>query len=280
MRPDGKPEGLRQAMSWLHTWSSLLLGWLLFAIFLTGTLSYMRSEIDDWMRPELHASSPATPPAQAAEKALHTLAQLAPQADSWTIGLPSARQTAVTVSWRAPQPASRPQPGQAPARAGQTTRYLDAATGEPLTPRETRGGNFLYRFHFELYGLPRTWARWIVGVAAMMMFVAIISGVITHKKIFSDFFTFRPRKGQRSWLDAHNASAVLALPFYIVITFSGLLLLVNTLMPWPTEAVYRGDTMAYFMELRSLSTGAAPAGATASGGAPARAQAAGGRSAG
>src|SRR5256885_4150372 len=60
--------------------------------------------------------------------------------------------------------------------------------------------------------MPRIWGRWIVGFATMLMFVAIITGVITHKKIFTDFFTFRPRKGQRSWLDAHNATAVLALP--------------------------------------------------------------------
>ncbi|PAX16108.1 hypothetical protein CLI92_10755 [Vandammella animalimorsus] len=273
MRPDGKPEGLRQAMSWLHTWSSLLLGWLLFAIFFTGTLSYMRSEIDDWMRPELHAASPATPPAQAAGHALQALQRLAPQADSWTIALPSARQTALAVSWRAPQ-----RPGAAaaaagsapPGRAGQITHYLDAATGEPLTPRQTRGGSFLYRFHFELYGLPRLWARCLVGIATMMMFVAIVSGVITHKKIFSDFFTFRPGKGQRSWLDAHNASAVLALPFHIVITFSGLLLLANMLMPWPTQTVYKGDTTAYFMESRGLapasSAPSAPSAPTATAG--------------
>ena len=30
-------EGFRQSMAWLHTWSGLLFGWLLFAIFLTGT---------------------------------------------------------------------------------------------------------------------------------------------------------------------------------------------------------------------------------------------------
>ena len=53
---------------------------------------------------------------------------------------------------------------------------------------------------------------WIVGLAAMAMLVAIISGIIIHKKIFKDFFTFRPGKGQRSWLDGHNASAVLLLP--------------------------------------------------------------------
>ena len=47
MRADGKAEGLRQSMSWLHTWSGLLLGWLLYAVFFTGTLSYFVDEIDD-----------------------------------------------------------------------------------------------------------------------------------------------------------------------------------------------------------------------------------------
>jgi uncharacterized iron-regulated membrane protein len=124
------------------------------------------------------------------------------------------------------------------ARRGGTRVTIDSATGEVLEARETRGGSFLYRFHFELYGLPRIWARWIVGIATLLMLVAIISGVITHKKIFKDFFTFRPGKGQRSWLDAHNATAVFALPFHIMITFSGLLLLLFTLMPWGINQIY------------------------------------------
>ena len=226
-------------MSWVHTWSGLLLGWLLYAVFFTGTLSYFRDEIDDWMRPELHQS---VADANTAERGLEALTKMAPNATTWTLNLPSARQTALEATWR--------EPGAAAGRAGIKRAELDAATGEQLTPRETRGGSFLYRFHFELYAMPRIWGRWIVGVATMLMFVAIISGVITHKKIFTDFFTFRPRKGQRSWLDAHNATAVLALPFHIVITFSGLLLLMNMLMPWGVNAAYDGNTQAYFTEMR------------------------------
>lgn len=40
MRIDGNAESPRQSMSWLHTWASLVLGWLLYAIFVTGTLSF------------------------------------------------------------------------------------------------------------------------------------------------------------------------------------------------------------------------------------------------
>ena len=45
MRVDQKAEGPRQSMSWLHTWASLILGWLLYAIFVTGTLSFFQNEI-------------------------------------------------------------------------------------------------------------------------------------------------------------------------------------------------------------------------------------------
>ncbi|MCK9563651.1 MAG: PepSY domain-containing protein [Bacteroidales bacterium] len=249
MRPDGKPEKLRPAMSWLHTWSGLLPGWLLYAVFFTGTLSYFLDEINTWMKPETHASR-AGP--LMVENALAQLAHLAPGATSWNLTLPGERQTTVTASW--PKPATEGE--EAPRGRGAFERVeLDAGSGERIEPRDTRGAQFLYRFHFELHGIPRLWGRWIVGIATLMMFVAILSGVITHKKIFADFFTFRAGKGARSWLDAHNATAVLALPFHLMITFSGLLLLMFMLMPWGLEAVYQGDTQAYASERRALGGG-------------------------
>lgn len=213
--------GFRQCMAWLHTWSGLLLGWLLFAIFLTGTAAYFREEIDYWMQPELHVSVPGD---RMLELALERLRTVAPTAETWSISLPDERSRTIGLSWR--------EPGQSGGRRRGPSETLDAGTGETLHPRQTAGGNFLYRFHFELHGLPRGWARLIVGIATLAMFVAILSGVVTHKKIFADFFTFRPGKGQRSWLDAHAATAVLALPYHLMITYSGLLLFMATLIPW------------------------------------------------
>lgn len=276
-----KGEGLRQSMSWLHGWEGLLLGWLLFAIFLTGTVAYFRTEVTAWMQPETAASKPSP---LAAEIGLAKLAEVAPEARTWTVNLPTDRSNVVRVSWPRAERAERGEGGRQRAQAGprrepetmeagrrggrewagrsgtaeQQSRRgsgrgggggrrggesltLDATTGAVLHPRQTAGGNFLYRFHFELYALPRDWARWIVGIATMAMFVAILSGIITHKKIFRDFFTFRPGKGQRSWLDMHNATAVFALPFHIMITFSGLLLFASTLLPWSSQAMFGDD---------------------------------------
>ncbi|SEL22719.1 PepSY-associated TM helix domain-containing protein [Acinetobacter sp. DSM 11652] len=239
MRSDAKAEGPRQSMSWLHTWASLILGWLLYAIFVTGTLSFFQAEISTWMKPEYHQSIPSQSQLEQTQVALQYLQNNHDDAGSWGIQLPNARQNYTTLNIR--------NVGEDPnARRGGKRVTIDSATGEVLEARETRGGSFLYRFHFELYGMPRIWSRWIVGIATMFMLVAIISGIITHKKIFKDFFTFRTGKGQRSWLDAHNATAVFALPFHIMITFSGLLLLLFTIMPWGVQQIY--DNRGAFLQ--------------------------------
>ncbi|HEY0682572.1 MAG TPA: PepSY-associated TM helix domain-containing protein [Steroidobacter sp.] len=229
-----RKEGFRQSMAWLHTWSGLVVGWILFAVFVTGTLSYFRPEISQWMRPELRDMQ--TQPGAAA-KAIATLQQRASDSPRWFIRLPDAREPVVRATWRDPNAEGR----------RFKNAVFDPATGEEVTARDTRGGDFFYRFHFELSMKP-IWGRWVVGFCAMFMFVAIISGVITHKKIFKDFFTFRPKKGQRSWLDAHNAVGVLALPYHIMITYSGLVTLMFMYMPWGVQANYGDNREAFFDE--------------------------------
>jgi hypothetical protein len=224
----------RGSMSWLHTWSGLLVGWLIFAIFFTGTYSYFRSEITYWMQPELHAY---TPKGNEAEIAYEYLKKNAPNATSWSIALPTSRNNILSVSFRNPTPPNQiAAPG---VRRAMTTHYLDSETGERIIPRDTAGGNFLYRFHVELYGFDRMTGRFIVGLATMFMFIAIITGIIFHKRIFADFFTFRRNKGTRSWMDAHIFTAVLALPFHLMITYSGLVLLMMVLLPWNTDGLRR-----------------------------------------
>ncbi len=221
-------EGLRQSMSWLHTWSGLIFGWVLFAMFLTGTLSFFRPEITRWMQPEIQAQ--AAPVLESVTLGQRYLAEHAPDARRWFITPPSDREPVISMLYQVP----KPKPGE----RGFVRVKLDPHTGQALQGRETRGGDFFYRFHFELEtAFP--WGRWLASIAGMFMLVAIISGIITHKKIFADFFTFRPRKGgQRAWMDGHNALSVLGLPFHLMITFSGLVLFMTMLMPAGILAVY------------------------------------------
>lgn len=224
--------GVRQSMAWIHGWLGLIAGWILFAMFLTGTASYFRPEITRWMQPEIDLRQVA--PATAATTAVAHLQKIAPDAEQWFVLLPDARTTATRIFIRDrpdPDPNAKPVPRPSELR-------LDPATGQELTSRDTRGGEHFYRFHFQLQ-IPHPWGRWLAGLCAMAMLTAIISGVITHKRIFVDFFTLRWSKGQRSWLDAHNASAVIALPFHAMITYTGLITLVAMYMPWPIQANYK-----------------------------------------
>lgn len=222
-----KARSLTQSMSDLHTWSGLFIGWALFAIFLTGTLAVFEREITWWMQPEIKAV--AVDQAQAADVAQRYLKTHHADAPSWNITLPIERTPLLAVS------------------AGEQRRgvrtVLDVDTGQVVEPRATAGGNFFFRFHYTL-NFPRNIGIWLVGFAAMAMLVAIVSGVITHKKIFKDFFTFRPAKGQRSWLDGHNASAVLLLPFHVMITYTGLVIFFLIYMPAALETLYDGDRKA------------------------------------
>lgn len=211
-----KDTGFRHAMTWLHTWSGLLLGWILFAIFLTGTASYFRPEITAWMQPEAPRHASVT------DAGLHALAYLeknAPAATRWGADLPDDRTSALRLFW------------QEPGKRFQSAR-LDPVTGEKETARATFGGEFFYRFHFQLM-LPHPWGRWLACIAAMFMLVALVSGVAAHRRLLADMFLFRrTHDGRRPWLDFHNTTAVLALPFYFLIAYSALVIFAPMYLPW------------------------------------------------
>jgi uncharacterized iron-regulated membrane protein len=222
----------RQSMAWLHTWAGLLVGWVLFFMFLTGTAGYFDTEIDRWMRPEQPLVTERLPVEQSVATALKRLEEVAPEAERWFIGPPVSRESPdLRITWR-----------QLPAADGKSgsrgNELLDPATGKPIEARDTGGGQVLYRMHYDLHYLPVDAANWLVGACTMFMFVAMITGIVVHKKIFKDFFTFRPGKQQRSWLDAHNVLSVVALPFHLMITYSGLIFFAFTWMPLIVSASY------------------------------------------
>lgn len=221
--PQSRPAGLRQAMTGLHLWAGVLAGWLLYAIFITGGVSYFRDELTQWLRPEIPARPATLDAAQVGQLALDALSGMAGDSTLWQINLPGKRGNAVEVAWQTAESEQR--------------AWLDPLSGKPVAARATEAGEFFYYFHFSLHYLPRILARWLVGLCAMFSLVVLVSGVIVHRRIFSDFFTFRPGKGARSWLDAHNSFSVLGLPFHAMIVYTGLVTLMFTYMPWGALAV-------------------------------------------
>lgn len=221
---------LRQAMAWLHTWSGLLIGWLLFVIFVGGTIACFDRELDDWARPSLHAAQGPQP--TQFDAAFANVRSRAPDAHVWWAHVSSERKRGMEAFWFNDD--------------GSEGRLL-------LDPRDGREipasgpGQFFFELHYNLHA--GSLGMYLVGFAGMMMLVALVAGVITHKKIFRDFFSFRWRTGgQRAWLDGHNLTGVLALPFHLMIAYTGVAIFAASYIFGGTQAAYGGDVEKFFAE--------------------------------
>jgi uncharacterized iron-regulated membrane protein len=228
-----------KSMAWLHTWAGVVLGSLLFAIFWMGSLSVFDREIDRWMMPGTRIA-----PAAAALSLDRMASELVPavpaKASQWRIDLPTDRVPVVRFSYR-------------DKKGGTTYRYFDPVRNTFVPEQGTLGGTgFIFPFH---YGLHLKWndlGKWLVGLAGMAMLALLVSGVVIHKKIFSQFFTFRPHKRlQRSSLDLHNLTGVVGLPFHFVLTLSGLIIFMSIYFPqahWLAYGSGKADKEAYTAE--------------------------------
>ena len=222
-------------MAWLHSWTGLLFGWLMFAIFLMGSVSYYRHEITQWMQP--HYAAIQIQQDQAVQTAYAYLQHHAPDAKQWFISVADAKRPVNQVFWEKSD-------------GGFERKTLSADTGAEVTSSPTLGGDFFYQFHYQLFGVPVMIGRMITTLAAFIMLIALVSGIITHKKILTDFFTLRVFKGQRSYLDFHNISSVLGIPFFLTITFTGIAIFFYVYLPWGMKAKYPDNPFKYFEEIR------------------------------
>jgi len=233
----------RQAMAWLHTWFGLVLGFVLMAAFFFGALSVFDREIDRWaipatriepqpmpsyervLRPVFERMQPLAADVQALRARLDT-----PVPDRFeTVNYWSAYTThrdpvlGVYAGFDVPD-------AKDPDEAIYAYRTIDPRTGVELPDDRLKiGSGFFYPMH---YGLTLDWKNlgiWIVGFSALVMLAALVSGVVMHRKIFREFFTFRPGKARlRSTLDLHNLTGVVALPFHFFFAFTGLLIFAAT----------------------------------------------------
>jgi uncharacterized iron-regulated membrane protein len=236
-------QSFRQSMAWLHTWFGLVLGFVLMAAFFFGALSVFDREIDRWAIPETRI---APQPMPSYEKLLRpAFEHMQPTAQAIDamrprVDGPMPAHFDTVESWSAYTThrdpvlelyAGYPVPqAKDPEELIWAYATIDPRDGRLLPVDQLKiGSGFFFPLH---YGLTLDWKNlgiWIVGFSALVMLVALVSGVIIHRKIFREFFTFRPDKaGLRSVLDLHNLTGVVALPFHFFFALTGLLIFAST----------------------------------------------------
>lgn len=222
-------------MGWLHTWAGVVLGMLLFAVFWTGTLIVFDREIDRWMIPS--SRLPFTGAPASIDALRGELAKVPPQVPSWIVLPPTAREPSLRAGYFLG-------PGNL------VRMYYDPATLQPLPKPESQAGSlFLFQLHDSLH--IKLWGigNWLVGLAGMAMLALCTSGVVIHRRIFTDFFTLRlSRRPQRLILDLHSTAGTIGLLFYVVMAFSGLTIFAATYFPSAWQAAFKGDRQTFFSE--------------------------------
>ncbi len=236
----------RLSMAWLHTWIGLVLGYVLVVVFLFGSLSVFDREIDRWAMPETRFTAQPMPSYDTMLAPI--FAGIVPDADDveeargrvrgpLAVPLPVRTFEAYTTH-RDPlldlyaefAVANNPDDPDDHVHGHLT---IDPRDGHVLPEGELKvGSEFFYPMHI---GLNLTWkdvGYWIVGAAAVAMLAALVSGIAIHRRIFREYFTFRPRKAlQRSVLDLHNLTGVVALPFHFFFALTGLTIFASMYFP-------------------------------------------------
>ncbi len=234
----------RLSMTWLHTWFGLVLGFVLMICFFFGSLSVFDREIDRWAIPETRFEPQPMPsfdhllkpvfaelrahPIDMAATSARVIGEL-PHPDAMPLASFYAYTThrdpvlAIGAEFGIPNKPKNPADDHLHVHGWAT---IDPRTGETIPDDALKiGSGWFYPMHYSLNWQWKNLGIYLVGLAAFIMLVALVTGVIMHRKIFREFFTFRPHKRtQRSALDMHNMTGVVALPFHFFFALTGLII--------------------------------------------------------
>lgn len=204
------PAGFVKAVLAGHSALGLFFAALLYIVCLTGTLVVFHQETATWEQPGAPTGEPSD---QAMATALQLMAQQAPVAEGDELHSVSLF-------------ANRQQPGRVTAHyftdLGESgARIVDVETGALLEREDVPYAEFLENLHIYLR-MPAPWGIYLVGLIGVAMLSLVVSGLLSHPRIFRDAFQFR-RGGSRRLQEAdlHNRLSVWALPFHIVVSFTG-----------------------------------------------------------
>jgi uncharacterized iron-regulated membrane protein len=239
-------QNFRLSMTWLHTWFGLVIGFVLIVVFFFGSLSVFDREIDRWALPDTRFDPQPMPSFD--QVLLPALQRIQPDETDYAanmgtlhdgskgpmtprLELPADEYWAYTthrdpvlrlgVGFGVPQ--ARDPNGHNHIHGYAT---IDPRSGVAVKADQLKiGSEWFYPMHYSLNWQWKNLGIFIVGLAALVMMAALVTGVIIHRKIFREFFTFRPNKHtQRSVLDLHNLTGVVALPFHFFFAFTGLVI--------------------------------------------------------
>jgi len=228
----------------LHSWSGILCGLFVYFVSFTGVVALFGDEIKSWENPDYRFEVPATQvPLQPLIDELTSEASKRGTFEDFNFRLPTAGEPAIQgrLFGRTAEGGER----------FELQRIWHPETGEVIPDRGLGLSFWLIDIHRKLM-LPNTIGRTLVGIAGVMLMLSIITGILIHKKILKELFTWRLDRSIRlRWQDSHKAIGVWGLPFHFMIALTGAFLgLVVVMVPITGFLAFKGDTAAIVEAVR------------------------------
>lgn len=213
-----------------HSAIGLAVGALMYIICLTGSLAVFYPEFERWEQPNIaeYQDFPASSVSQAYQQYAETVKR--PEKSVYVV-LPTKEVPRAHLS-----------DGEQEWWLNQNGTFSESIN-KPWT-------EMLQELHIYLH-LPKTLGIVIVSFLGVLLAHLIISGVLTHSRIFKDAFTLNwGGTGQKQQIDLHNRLSVWGLPFHAMIAITGAFFgLVSILILIAAAAFYDNDRAALIADI-------------------------------
>ena len=233
----------------LHAWVGVITGILLFIIAFSGAVAvFARPELKIWANNDIRGEVPINPAAY--QQLIDTYAKQVGDEylEEIHVQFPGARSTEYA---RVIFEGHFEQPDGKEHHQGIVYQFHPTTLEEvSKTDMDTFFANppldmasFLAHFHADLH-LGRPVGLILTGLLGLTLMVSIATGLIVHRKILAQLFTFRPTKSFSLMLnDGHKAMSVWGVMFHSVIAFTGAFLGLATVVMIPAAAwvSFNGD---------------------------------------
>ncbi|WP_165190448.1 PepSY-associated TM helix domain-containing protein [Caulobacter soli] len=232
-KPAGKPiwpkvpaEFVR-AMLAGHSALGLAFAALIYLVCFSGSIAVFTQEYTRWEQPAGPVLQAATP--QAADRVFREALAHNPKARDVFVQLPEPVRPRLTAHLDDATGAER--------------TFVADASGAIVGEMKTPWTEFQAELHTVLH-LPRAWGGFIVGLTGVALLSSLISGVLSHPRVFKDAFAFRWGGSKRlQEADLHNRISVWGLPFHLVVSLTGAFLGLTVIIVGVLAlATFKGDT--------------------------------------
>ncbi|MCG8382956.1 MAG: PepSY domain-containing protein [Gammaproteobacteria bacterium] len=190
---------IKQSLS-AHSSLALTTAALLYLICLTGTLSVFFEEFERWEQPNIEEYLDYSPN-QIQTAIQHFQERVSEQPKTLWIVLPTKAVPRMHVS-------------------GDGQEWFINADGSLSEPPLEAWTTMVTKLHMQLH-LPEDIGFILVGIMGVILCSLIFSGLLSHPNLFKDAFRWRLGRPTLAQVDLHNRLSIWALPFFLMIAFTG-----------------------------------------------------------